>query len=68
VPLPRLDAGRLLLITVCLAGAAAFARDLGERATGGQAAVVAAIEAAAVVGCWLTLGPALGLRRLSSWP
>lgn len=63
LPLPSLAPDRLLVITVCVAGAAAFARDLGEDGRVGQAAVVAAIEAAAVAGCWVALGPALGLRR-----
>jgi stage V sporulation protein SpoVS len=55
-----MDARLLLLATTC---AAAFVRDRGEHATIGQACVTAAIEAIAVVTCYLVLGPALGLWR-----
>lgn len=63
LPVPSLDARRLLLLTTCVAAAAAFMRDRGEHATFGQACVTAGIEAMAVVGCFIVLGPALGLRR-----
>jgi HAAS domain-containing protein len=48
---------------VAVAAAAAFARDHGEGASVGRAALTAAIEAAAVLGAFGLLGPALGLRR-----
>ena len=64
LPVPPLDAGRLLLVTTCLAAAAAFVRDRGEHATAGGALVTAAIEATAVVACFLVLGPPLGLWRV----
>ena len=63
LPVPSLDARRLLILTTCLAGAAAFVRDRGEHASLGGALVTAGIEATAVVACFVVLGPALGLRR-----
>jgi uncharacterized membrane protein len=63
LPVPPLDAARLLLVTTCLAAAAAFVRDRGEHATAGGAFVTAAVEATAVVACFLVLGPPLGLWR-----
>jgi hypothetical protein len=75
LPVPSLDPGPLLLLTTCLAAAAAFVRDHGEHATAGQALVTAGIEAAAVVACFLVLGRGLGLRggtlgacSSSRWP
>jgi hypothetical protein len=63
LPVPSLDARRLLLVTTCVAAAAAFVRDRGEHATVTGASVTAGIEAMAVVGCFFVLGPALGLWR-----
>lgn len=61
--LPPVDARLLLLATTCAAAAAAFVRDRSEHATIGQACATGAIEAIAVVTCYLVLGPALGLWR-----
>ncbi|HEY6890642.1 MAG TPA: hypothetical protein VI300_22755 [Solirubrobacter sp.] len=61
LPVPALDPLRLLALTTCAAAAAAFARDLLERATLGGALVTAAIEAVAVLGGFAVLGRALGL-------
>ncbi len=61
LPVPSLDAGRLLLVTTFVAAAAAFVRDRGERAAVSEALVTAGIEAAAVIGCFLLLGRALGV-------
>ena len=63
LPLPLLGTRSLLLATVCLAAAAAFARALAEHATLGGALVTACIEATAVVACFAVLGPPLGLWR-----
>jgi hypothetical protein len=63
LPFPTLDTRLLLLATTCIAAAAAFARDLGEHAPVGGALITAGIEALAVVGCFLVLGPVLGQRR-----
>lgn len=63
LPLPLLGAGTLLLMTTCLAAAAAFARDLAEQATVAGAIVTAGIEAMAVIACLLVLGRPLGLWR-----
>jgi hypothetical protein len=63
LPVPALDARRLLLITTCAAAAAAFVRDRGEHATVGGALVTAGVEGTAVVACFVVLGPALGLWR-----
>jgi hypothetical protein len=59
VPTP--DPLRLLALTMSVAAAAAFARDLAEHATLGGALVTAAIEVAAVAGGFVVLGRALGL-------
>jgi hypothetical protein len=61
--MPALDAARLLLLTTCLAAAAAFVRDRAEHASPGQAVVTSGIEATAVVACFVALGPLLGLWR-----
>jgi uncharacterized membrane protein len=61
LPVPSPDAGRLLLVTTCVAAAAAFVRDRVEHGTVGEAFVIAGIEGSAVVTCFLLLGPALGL-------
>jgi hypothetical protein len=66
LPLPSLDARRLLLVTTCVAAAAAFVRDRAEQAPVSDAFVAAGIEGTAVVACFLVLGPALGLRRSGS--
>jgi hypothetical protein len=58
---PSLDAGRLLMLTTSLGAAGAFVRDRAEQATVPGAFLTAGIEAAAVVGCFVLLGPALGL-------
>ena len=63
LPVPLLDNRRLLLVTTCVAAAAAFVRDRAEHATVGGALVTAGIEATAVVACFVVLGPALGLWR-----
>ena len=63
LPLPSLDARRLLAITTCVAAAAAFLRDRAEHATAMEAFVTAGIEATAVVACFVALGSALGLYR-----
>jgi hypothetical protein len=63
VPIPPVDAGRLLAVVTTVAAAAAFVRDRAEHATVSAAVVTAGIEAAAVVVCFLALGRALGLRR-----
>ena len=65
LPVASLDARRLLLLTTCIAAAAAFLRDRIEQGTVSEALVTAGIEATAVVACFLALGPALGLRRRS---
>jgi hypothetical protein len=62
-PVASPDNRRLLLLTTCVAAAAAFLRDRVEQGTGSEALVTAGIEAIAVVGCFLVLGPALGLWR-----
>ncbi len=63
LPVAPLDSRRLLLFTTCAAAAAAFLRDRIERGTVSEGFVAAAIEAMAVVACFLVLGPALGLFR-----
>ena len=63
VPVPPLDARRLLLVTTAVAAAGAFARDRVEHGTVGEAFASAGIEGMAVVACYLVLGPALGLWR-----
>ena len=50
LPVPSLDSRRLLLLTTCLAAAAAFLRDRVERGTVSEAFVTAGIEGMAVVG------------------
>jgi hypothetical protein len=44
LPVPLLGAGTLLLLSTCLAAAAAFARDLADHATVGGAIVTAAMR------------------------
>ena len=61
LPVPVLAPGPLLLVTTCVAAAAAFVRDRGEHATAAGALATAGVEAAAVVACFLVLGPPLGL-------
>ena len=68
VPFPDLPPARLLLVTTGLAATGAFLRDRAEHATVGGAFVTAGIEAAAVVTCFLVLGPALGLWSRASRP
>jgi uncharacterized membrane protein len=63
LPVPLLDARRLLLLTACVAAAAAFARDRVEHGALGEAFALASIEGIAVVACYFVLGPALGLWR-----
>ena len=63
LPVPLLDARRLLLLTACVAAAAAFVRDRVEHGTLGEAFALAGIEGIAVVACYFALGPALGLWR-----
>lgn len=65
LPFASLDARRLLLITTCIAAAAAFVRDRVEQGHVGEALVAAGIEGTAVVACFLVLGPALGLWHRS---
>jgi hypothetical protein len=65
LPVPSLEPSRLLVLTACIAAAAAFVRDRGEHATLSEAFVTAGIEGVAVVGCFVMLGPALGLWRRS---
>jgi hypothetical protein len=52
-----------LLVTTGLAATGAFLRDRAEHVTVGGAFLMAGVEAAAVVACFLALGPALGLWR-----
>jgi uncharacterized membrane protein len=61
VPVPCLRPAQVLVMTTGLAAAAAFLRDRAEHATIAGAFLTAGIEAAAVVACFLALGPALGL-------
>jgi peptidoglycan/LPS O-acetylase OafA/YrhL len=61
LPQPRTAA--LLAAVTGLAAIAAFARDTAEHASTGGAALTAAIEAVAVIACFLTLGGQLGLWR-----
>ena len=63
LPVPLLDARRLLLLTTCVAAAAAFLRDRVEHGTVCEAFALAGIEGIAVVACFFVLGPALGLWR-----
>jgi len=49
-------------LAAALAGSAAFVRDVGEGATLTAAAMATLIEAIAVVTCFFSLGPILGLR------
>lgn len=58
---PAIGTRRLLGITTCLAVAAAFVRDHGEHATISDALLTSGIEGTAVIGCFLVVGPALGL-------
>jgi hypothetical protein len=60
---PALDSRRVLLLTTCVAAAAAFLRDRVEQGTVSEALLTAGIEGVAVMGCFLVLGPALGLWR-----
>jgi hypothetical protein len=62
LPVPALSPARLLLVTACVAGAAAFVRDRAEHGTPGGALLVAGIEVLAVLACHAALGGALGLR------
>jgi uncharacterized membrane protein len=61
LPLPDLRPAHLLLATTCLAAVGAFLRDRAEHATASGALITASIEVGAVVACFVTLGPALGL-------
>ena len=63
LPVPALDDCTLLLVTACVAAAAAFVRDHGEHATASGALVTAGIEATAVVACFFVFGGPLGLRQ-----
>jgi hypothetical protein len=63
LPVPSLDARRLLLLTTAVAAAGAFARDRAEHGSVGEAFAFAGLESLAVVACFLVLGPALGLWR-----
>jgi hypothetical protein len=63
LPVPSLDAGRLLLVTTAVAAAGAFARDRVEHGSVGEAFAFAGLEGLAVVVCFAVLGPALGLWR-----
>ena len=67
-PLPSVDPYRLLLVVTCIGAAAAFVRDRAEQGTVSGALGVAGIEAAAIVACFLLLGPALGLWRRTASP
>jgi hypothetical protein len=62
LPVPSLDPVRLLVLTMGVAAAVAFVRDLAEHATVSGALVTAGIEAAAVVVGFVALGRALGLH------
>jgi hypothetical protein len=62
-PIPIVPMRYLLVLTTARAAAAAFLRDTAEHATASQALITASIEVAAVVACFLALGPALGLWR-----
>lgn len=50
-------------LVAALAATAMFARALREGDAAGTACALAALEATGVVGCFVLLGPALGLRR-----
>jgi hypothetical protein len=63
VPVPALDARRLLLVTTAVAAAGAFLRDRVEHGSVGEAFAFAGVEGLAVVVCFFVLGPALGLWR-----
>ena len=63
LPIPPVGNRTLLPTTTAVAAAAAFARGLGEHATGGGAVVTAGVVAMAVVGCFAVFGAALGLRH-----
>ncbi|HEX6619774.1 MAG TPA: hypothetical protein VF024_08960, partial [Solirubrobacteraceae bacterium] len=63
LPVPSFDARRLLLVTTCVAAAAAFLRDRVEHGTVSDAFATASIEGMAVVVCFFVLGPVLGLWR-----
>jgi hypothetical protein len=63
LPVPSLDARRLLLVTTVVAAAGAFARDRVEHGGVGESFAIAGLEALAVVVCFVVLGPALGLWR-----
>ena len=62
-PISIVPMRQLLALTTACAAVAAFFRDTAEHATASQALVTAGIEAAAVIACFLALGPALGLWR-----
>jgi uncharacterized membrane protein len=62
LPLPQVDNRHLVPAVASLAAAAAFVRDRAEHASAGAALIAAGVEAAAVVACFLMLGPALGIR------
>ena len=61
LPQPRTTA--LLAAVTGLAALAAFARDTAEHASTGGAALTAAIEAVAVIACFVIFGRELGLWR-----
>jgi hypothetical protein len=63
LPVPSLDARRLLLVTTAVAAAGAFLRDRVEHGSMGEAFAFAGLEGLAVVVCFFVLGPALGLWR-----
>jgi hypothetical protein len=63
LPVPSLDARRLLLVTTVVAAAGAFARDRVEHGGVGESFAIAGLEGLAVVVCFVVLGPALGLWR-----
>lgn len=60
---PLRHAALSAMVVAVLAGAALLARQLGEGAGPAAACALGAFEAAAVLGSFVLLGPALGLRR-----
>lgn len=62
VRLPALGDWQLCFAVMALGAAAAYVWGLGEGATATSALAAAAIEAAAIAGCFAVLGRALGLR------
>ena len=64
----RPGGGGLLALTLAVSALGAYGWALGEQESSPDALATASVEVAAVVACYLVLGPALGLRRARARP